>query len=118
MKLTVITTDKDVTRLRNEGDITQTDFRAGVDLMETAVGPGCYSRKVLLNMEKTPYIDSAGVGWLVTCHKHFKEAGGRLVIHNIPPMVYQILKLLRMPDLLHIAADETAALALALGEKK
>jgi anti-anti-sigma factor len=117
MKLSVKSADVDVIRLQNEGDITQLDFRAGTDLMQNLLGPHCYAGKVLLNLEKTSYVDSAGVGWLVMCHKHFKEAGGRLVIHSIPPMVTQILKLLRMPEILHLAADEPAALALARGEK-
>jgi anti-anti-sigma factor len=55
-------------------------------------------------MEKTNYIDSAGVGWLVKAHKRFQEAGGRLEIHSISPMVMQILKLLRMPEVLNIGA--------------
>jgi anti-anti-sigma factor len=118
MKLTLISTDQDITRIQNEGDITQMDFRAGTDLLANLLGPDCYTRKVLLNLEKTPYIDSAGVGWMVMCHKHFKEAGGKLVIHSIPPMVNQILRLLRMPDILHLAPDDAAAEALARGEKK
>jgi anti-anti-sigma factor len=118
MKLTLVSSDNEVTRIQNEGDITQMDFRAGTDLLANLLGADCYSRKVLLNLEKTPYIDSAGVGWMVMCHKHFKEAGGRLVIHSVPPMVNQILRLLRMPDILYMAGDDAAARALALGEKK
>jgi anti-anti-sigma factor len=118
MKLSVVATDNDCTRIQNQGDITQMDFRAGTDLMRNLLGPDCYARKVLFNLEQTPYIDSAGVGWLVMCHKHFKEGGGRLVIHSIPPMVTQILRLLRMPDLLHLALDEAAALTLARGDKQ
>jgi anti-anti-sigma factor len=117
MKLSVVSTSPDLVRLQNEGDITQIDFRAGQDLLQELLGADCYARKILLNMEKTPYIDSAGVGWLVMCHKRFKEAGGKLIIHSIPPMVYQILKLLRMPTLLSIAESDAAAQALALGEK-
>lgn len=117
MKLAVTSTNPDLIRLQNEGDITQIDFRAGHDFMQELLGSDCYARRVLLNMEKTPYIDSAGVGWLVMCHKRFKEAGGKLVIHSVAPMVYQILKLLRMPQLLNIAEDDATAQAQALGDK-
>ena len=44
MKLTVLSTDNDLTRLQNEGDITQLDFRAGTDLLADVVGPDCYRR--------------------------------------------------------------------------
>ncbi len=113
MKLSLIAADNDLTRIQNEGDITQMDFRAGADFFAELLGPDCYRRRVLLNLEKTPYIDSAGVGWLVTSHKKFKDGGGRLVIHSIPPMVNQILRLLRMPDILHMAPDDVAAQAKA-----
>jgi anti-anti-sigma factor len=113
----VLSTSQDLIRIQNEGEITQIDFRPGHDVLPELLGADCYARKVLLNMERTPYIDSAGVGWLVMCHKRFKEAGGRLIIHSIPPMVNQILKLLKMPALLHIAENDAAAQALALGEK-
>jgi anti-anti-sigma factor len=117
MKLTVLSTENDITRIENEGDITQMDFRAGTDLLANLLGPEVYGRKVLLSLEKTPYIDSAGVGWMVMCDKRFKDEGGRLVIHSIPPMVNQILRLLRMPDILHLAGDDAAAQAMALGDK-
>ena len=94
MKLTVVAIEADVIRIQNEGEITQTDLRAGTDLIRSLLGLDCYARKVLLNLEKTPYIDSAGVGWMVMCHKRFKEEGGRLVLHSISPMVDQILRLL------------------------
>ena len=118
MKLSLLSTTNDITRIQNEGDITQLDFRAGTDLLQNLLGADCYSRKVLLNMERTPYIDSAGVGWLVQCHKSYKDRGGRLVLHSIAPMVNQILKLLRMDQILHMAGDDAAAEALARGEKK
>ena len=118
MKLSIVGIEPELTRIQNEGEITQLDFRAGTDLLRTLLGFGCYNGKVLLNLEKTPYIDSAGVGWLVMSHKLFKDGGGRLVIHSVPPTVSQILRLLRMQEILHIADNEAAARALALGEKK
>jgi anti-anti-sigma factor len=69
----------------------------------------------LLSLEKTSYIDSTAVGWIIRCHKHCKEAGGKLVLHSISPSVLQLLRLLRMQDLLHIAENDAAARALAVG---
>jgi anti-anti-sigma factor len=103
-KLSLVAKDPEVTRVRTEGDITQIDLRGGADLLEELLGMECYARKVSLNMEKTNYIDSAGVGWLVKSHKRFQMAGGRLEIHSITPMVMQILRLLRMPEVLNIGA--------------
>ena len=103
-KLSLVSTDADAIRIRTEGDITQNDLRSHVDLIEELLGIECYTRKVYLNMEKTNYIDSAGVGWLVKSHKRFQQAGGRLEVCSISPMVMQILKLLRMPEVLNLGA--------------
>ncbi len=118
MKLTMVSTDGDLTRIQNEGDITQMDFRTGADAFCDLLGADCYQRKVLLSLEKTPYIDSTAVGWIIRCHKRCKEAGGKLVLHSISPSVLQILRLLRLPDILHIAESDAAARALAEGVKQ
>ena len=118
MKLTMVSADDGITRIQNEGDITQMDFRTGTDVLCNLLGADCYKRKVLLSLDKTPYIDSTAVGWIIRCHKNCKEAGGKLVIHSISPSVLQLLRMLRMPDILHIAENEVAARALAGGVKQ
>jgi anti-anti-sigma factor len=119
MQMTVVPSDDPaVVRLKCEGQISQSNFQPGVDPIEALLGADCFNRRVMLNLEKTEYIDSSGISWLIVCHKHFEKAGGRLVLYSIPPMVYQALQWLRMPLILHLAEDETSARALALGEKK
>ena len=115
MKLTMVSIDDDITRIQTEGDITQMDFRAGTDVLCNLLGADCYKRKVLLSLEKTSYIDSTAVGWIIRCHKHCKEAGGKFVIHSISPSVLQLLRLLHMPAILHMAENDAAARALAVG---
>lgn len=117
MQLTLLSDDGDVIRLVCEGDITLTDFRGGSDPFEGLLGTGCFSRRILLSLEKTKYIDSSGIGWLVVHHKHFTQGGGRLVLHSVPPRVDQIFKLLRLALVLAIAPDEAAARTVALGGK-
>jgi anti-anti-sigma factor len=118
MKLTLVSNENEIARILNEGDITQMDFRAGTDLVEKLLGEDGYSCKVLLSLEQTPFIDSAGFGWLMMCHKNFRNNGGKLVIHSIPPTIAQVLKLMGMSDILNLAADATEAEAVARGEKK
>jgi anti-anti-sigma factor len=118
MKLSLLSTDKNLTRIQSKGNITQADLYTDTDFFQSLLGSDCYSRKVLLSMETTPYIDSAGVGWLVINHKRFVVAGGRLVVHSLAPMVHQILKLLQMSKILNLALDDAAAQAVALGDKK
>jgi anti-anti-sigma factor len=109
MKLTVVPSDDLVTRVACADDITLYDFRTGVNPLEQALGTDCYKRKVLLSLQKSCYIDSAGVGWLVMSHKRFRDAGGCLVIHSIPPMIGHVFRLLGLCTVLTMADDETQA---------
>jgi anti-anti-sigma factor len=118
MKLTVLSSDAELTHVQCVEDVTLLDFTAGKEPLELLLGNDAYTRRVLLNLEQTSFIDSAGVGWLVRCHKHFQQGGGKLVLHSIPPMVNHVFQLLKLGSILHITEDEATAKTLALGGKR
>jgi anti-anti-sigma factor len=115
MRLTLLSHTDQVTRLECEGEITQHALPKDHNPLEDPLGPAIYRRHVLLNMEKTPYIDSSGIGWLLGAHKRFERDGGRLILHSVPPAIGQVLQLLRLTSLLHVAADEPEAVQRAGG---
>jgi len=115
MQLSLLSTDDGVIRIQCEGNVSQQNIQPGSDPLEVLLGSDCYDRTVLLNLERTEYIDSSGVSWLMGRHKRFLSGGGKLILHSIPPMVNQVLQLLRMTTILHIAADENAARKVAQG---
>jgi len=117
MQLTLSKSDNDVVHVHCDGSITQEGFKPGTDPLEELLGANCYNKKVLLNLEHTHYIDSSGVGWLMGRNKQFRQSGGRLILYSIPPMVGQVLQLLRMGMVLELASDEATALARVTGEK-
>lgn len=112
MKLTRLDGDAGMIRLCCEGNITQRAITADVDPIMKALGEGGLGANVLLSLEKTTFIDSSGISWLLVTHKNFRDAGGTLVLHSVPPMVDQVLKLMKLSMVLNIAADETAAKAM------
>jgi anti-sigma B factor antagonist len=118
MKLTLLFNDDQIVGLRCEGQITLSHIKPGLDHLEQVAGLGVYSRRVLLDLEKTSYIDSAGIGWLMTCHKRFKSYGGRMVLHSIPPLIRQTLDLLKLHRIFALAVDEESARRMALEEEK
>ena len=118
LQVTLLSDDGAVVRLQAQGKISQTEFEGQGDPMESALGPGGFARKALLNLERTDYIDSSGISWLIVNHKHFQQGGGMLVLHSVPPRVSQVLHFCRMESVFHLAPNESAARALALGEKR
>lgn len=102
-------------RLLCEGDITLQTLVPDRDRFLELLGPDAYSATVLLSLERTTYIDSSGISWLLIAHKHFKQGGGKLVIHSSPPVVDHVLRLLNLQRVLNLAGDESAARALIGG---
>jgi anti-sigma B factor antagonist len=69
---------------------------------------GC--RKLVLNFDRVERLTSVLLGKLVLLHRKVEDAGGRLILCNIQPRVYEIFELLRLPHVLNIRAGEQQAL--------
>ena len=116
MKLTQVADDGTLLHLRCEGTITQEGLIAHNDLLAEVIGPAYATRRVLLDLERCEFIDSSGVGWLVVYHKRFAVAGGKLILHSVPPRVLHVLQILRMHLIFNIAPNIVTARGVALAE--
>ena len=108
MELSLESSDGNLRNVACRGDLTLLDLQRDVDPLEQLLKPEGFTSKVLLNLDKTTYMDTAGVGWLIQ-HKKFQERGGCLILYSIPPLLDQIFQLLKLPAVLHVAGDEAAA---------
>lgn len=113
MQLSLNGEDGRISSLRAEGEIRLGTMPNVGDPLRALLGPDRKDRYLLLDLSRTSYIDSCGVGWIVRQHKVAKENGGGLILHSVPPSVMQILKLLRLETILEITEDEATAKALA-----
>ena len=114
LELSLQEDEQDLLQIQCAGDVVLPDFQPDNDPLVKFLGPQVYSRKLLLNMEKTNFLDTSGIGWLISCHKQCQQAGGILVLYAIPTRARYILQLLHMDHLLHLAPDLEAARAIAL----
>jgi anti-anti-sigma factor len=96
MKLSLGKSDGDGVRVVVSGKITQHDFGPVQEPLEALAGPRVYARQIELDMSEATYMDSSGVGWLLTCHKRVREAGGRMSIVNVQPIIANMLRLLKL----------------------
>ncbi len=117
MKLSLVSIEKEgFIRVATDGNITSTDFLAdGKNPLEQVMGQTWSSNKVLLDMDKTNYIDSTAIGWLIRCHKESKASAGTFVVHSVQPAVKQVLDLLKIGKVVPIVENEAAARAFAIG---
>lgn len=116
MKLTLVSIEKDgIIRVATEGNITSGDFDGASNPLEALLGATWFTTRVLLNMDRTDYIDSSAIGWMIGSHRSFKEGGGAFICHSIQPGVKQILDVLKIGKVVPMVADEAEARALAIG---
>lgn len=115
MNLGTVSDDGDVLRLQAAGRITQDSLSPASDKLGDLLGAEGYARRVVLCLADVDFIDTSGISWLLGRHKRFREAGGKLVIHSMVPMVAEVLKVLRLHAVFHLAESESAALALIRG---
>ena len=96
MKLTLGKNDDKGVRVLVSGKVTQHDFGPVAEPLQALAGPGVYGRPIELDMAEATYMDSSGVGWLLTCHKRVRGAGGQLTIVNVQPIIANMLRLLKL----------------------
>jgi anti-anti-sigma factor len=115
MKLTLLPLEKDdLLRIACEGSIARL-LDQDHDPLRDLLGPNCYSRRVLLNMERVQSVDTSGITWLLGVVERFSRANGKVIFFMMPPIVTQVLDFMRLTDTLPMAASEQAALAFANG---
>jgi len=68
-------------------------------------------RWILVNCEGLEYLDSAGLGDLISAHADIVRRGGVLRILQPPPRLRELLARTRLDTLLDVYPDEASALA-------
>jgi len=67
------------------------------------------SRKLILDLSKLDYIDSASIGVLIGLHKEMVAAGGETRIAGAQGMAGRTLKLIQMEKIMPMDADVATA---------
>jgi anti-sigma B factor antagonist len=68
-------------------------------------------RKVLLNLAGTRFVDSGGLGHLVTCHNLMRDEGGQLKLMLLTERVWDVFVITRLATVFDVYDEAAAALA-------
>ncbi|WP_320169319.1 STAS domain-containing protein [Maridesulfovibrio sp.] len=78
-------------------------------LYDLSCEEGC---KIVMSMKDVDFIDSVGLGTMITAHKNCDEYGGMIVYCSMKPMILKNMQLLNMDKFLKITPDLQSALNL------
>jgi anti-sigma B factor antagonist len=68
------------------------------------------SKKIILNLAEITYIDSAGIGELVSTYTTVVNNGGRLKLLNLTAKIHQLLTITKLLTVFETFDNEEAAL--------
>jgi anti-anti-sigma factor len=75
-----------------------------------SLGEEAGHRPLVLSFSGVERLSTELLGRLLALQKRVQEKGGRLALCKINPQVYQVFKILKLPQVLSIFADEQEAL--------
>ena len=77
------------------------------DSVREMLGKG--QKKIVLNLADVNYIDSSGIGELVSAFTTAKNQGGELKLLNLTKKVHDLLQITKLYTVFDVKEDETAA---------
>jgi anti-sigma B factor antagonist len=69
------------------------------------------SKKVILNMDKVDFINSSGLGALVSILKEVRNSQGSMRLTNLAPYVKEIFDITQLTNIFEIFPDEKQAIS-------
>ncbi len=69
------------------------------------------SKKIVLNLAEVTYIDSSGLGELVSAYTAVKNAGGELKLLNLTSKVRDLLVITKLVTVFDVKDDEASAVS-------
>jgi len=79
------------------------------DSIKDLLGKG--QKKILLNLGDVSYIDSSGIGELVSAYTGVKNRGGVLKLLHLTKKVHDLLQLTKLFTVFDVYSDESTALS-------
>jgi anti-anti-sigma factor len=99
------------------GDVTVVRFPGGALRLDDAHVPAVAQQlfrlvdeagrcKLILNFHNVTFLATTGLGLLITLCKKLQAVGGRCILCNVDPRVYQVFEVTRLKTILEIRSDQ------------
>jgi anti-sigma B factor antagonist len=103
---------------RQVGDVSVMDVAGRITLGEGSstlreslrAVTGVRDAKILLNLEEVSYIDSSGIGELVSGFTNLQEQGGQLKLLKLTKRVHDLLQITKLYTVFEVFDDEATAI--------
>ncbi len=84
------------------------DADAVRDVIQSSLAQG--QRKILIDLHEVTWVNSTGLGTLISGHMNASREGGRLILMRASRRIDSIFEVTRLDTVFHIYEDEVSAL--------
>ncbi|BDA80110.1 anti-sigma factor antagonist [Leptospira kobayashii] len=98
-----------------EGEVDLYNAKELKDILDSKIKTQQY--EIVVNLAKVPFMDSSGIGTLVTAMYKLKKYHGNLKVCHVHGSVAKVFKLTGMESHLEVYADEAAAIQAIIAER-
>ncbi len=107
MQVDIKELENDIVLLSIEGDI---DLYTASDLKDNIFEQLDFGKtKIIIDLENVTYIDSSGIGTLITSLSKIKKLNGQMCIINVYDSVKKVFELTKLTTFFRIYPDEAEA---------
>ncbi len=99
-----------------EGEVDLYNAKELKDILDLKIKNQQY--EIVINLEKVPFMDSSGIGTLVTAMYKLKKYHGNLKVCNVHGSVAKVFKLTGMESHLQVLDDEKTAISSLIAERE
>jgi anti-sigma B factor antagonist len=103
---------------RIEGDVAILSLEGRLDLTSASILKDAskevlsqFSKKMIINLDHVDFINSSGLGALVSILKEVRNAQGSMRLSNLAPYVKEIFDITQLTNIFDIFPDEKQALS-------
>ena len=97
----------DVTIMDLDGELAMEGNAQFRSRANTAIDAG--ARKLLVNMAKVPYMDSSGLGEIISCYMRLQKVSGRLILLNMNNRLQHLLVITKLAAIFETYDSEPEA---------
>ncbi|MCP4195213.1 MAG: STAS domain-containing protein [Planctomycetaceae bacterium] len=60
------------------------------------------NQHILLDLNDATFLDSSGIGWLLSVNRVAKERGYSVVVHSVPPLIHRVFTMMRLGEVIPV----------------
>ena len=60
---------------------------------------------LLFDLTDATFLDSSGIGWLLSVNRVAKDQGFQVIVHSVPPLIQRVFGMMKLGQVLHVVEN-------------